>query len=333
LPQLLKTGNVSQWLVMRPLVFIDGHAGATGLRIREWLTDRDDIELLAIEESPPTDLDARRRCFDRADLVILCLPTDAARQAVGRVESSDARILDSSAAHRVAEGWVYGLPELSPERRGAIAASKRVSTPGCDATAVALLLRPLVDAGMLPRDAPVTIHALSGYSGGDGSATDSWESSEAGLRSLPFETRYALDGPHEQMPEILRYAALQHEPQLLRSMGAFRCGTRVEIPLHAAVLPMGVTGQAVWEILDHRYSDEPFTNLLPLQQPLDPDELALDPRRCNDTNRIELRVVPHADGHVLLVAVLDSLGKGAAGATVQNLNLMLGFPEDRGIPA
>jgi N-acetyl-gamma-glutamyl-phosphate reductase len=198
---------------------------------------------------------------------------------------------------------------------------------------VALLLRPLVDAGLLPRDAPVTIHTLSGYSGGDRSAIEQLESSEGGLRSLPFDMRYALDDPHEQMPEILRYAALQHEPQLLRAMGAFGCGMRVEIPLHAAVLPMGVTGQAVWEILNHRYSDETFTKLLPLQQPLDPDALALDPRHCNDTNRIELRVVPHADGHVLLVAVLDNLGKGAAGATVQNLNLMLGLPEDRGLPA
>ena len=326
-------GNVAHWDVMKPLIFIDGHAGAAGLCIREWLAQRDDIELLAIEDSLSGDLDARRRCLDRADLAILCLPQEAAREAVSGLEHPGTRILDTSAAHRVAEGWVYGLPELSPERRGAITASKRVSGPGCYATAINLLLRPLVDAGILPTDAPITIHALSGYSGGGRAVIERWEDPEGGLRNLPFETPHTLDEPHEQLPEILRYAALEHEPQFLPAVGPFLCGLRVEIPLHAVVLPMGVTGTAIWEILKQRYAEETFVTLLPLQQPFGGDELTLDPRRCNGSNRIELRVLPHADGHVLLVAVLDNLGKGAAGAAVQNLNLMLGFPEDQGLPA
>jgi len=319
--------------MMKPLVFIDGCAGTTGLRIREWLADRDDIELLPIDDSLRKDPDTRRRCLDQADLAILCLPDDAAREAVSWVENPNTRIIDASAAHRVHQNWVYGLPELSPERRGAIAASKRVSTPGCYATAVALLLRPLVDAGLLPRDAPVTIHALSGYSGGGHSTIERWEDPEAGLQRLPFEAPYGIDQQHKHLPEILRATVLEYEPQFLPAMGPFHSGMRVQIPLHAAVVPMGVTGPAVWQILNQRYLDEPFVKLLPLLQPLGPDEFTLDPRRCNDSNRIELRVVPHADGHVLLVAILDNLGKGAAGVTIQNLNLMLAFSETRGLRA
>jgi N-acetyl-gamma-glutamyl-phosphate reductase len=324
---------VAESAVMKPLVFIDGSAGTAGLRIRQWLADRDDIELLPIDDSLRKDPEARRRCLDRADLAILCLPDAAAREAVSWVENPNTRIIDTSAAHRVSQDWVYGLPELSPERRGAIAASKRVSTPGCYATAVALLLRPLVDPGLLPRDAPVIIHALSGYSGGGRSAIERWEDPDSGLRHLPFEAPYGVDDQHRHLPEILRATVLEHEPQFLPAMGPFHRGMRVQIPLHAAVVPMGVTGLAVWEILNQRYLDEPFVELLPLLQPLGPDEFALDPRRCNDSNRIELQVVAHADGHVLLVAILDNLGKGAAGATIQNLNLMLGFSETRGLRA
>lgn len=318
---------------MKPRVFIDGHAGSTGSCIRDWVAGREDIELLAVEGSEAEARGARRRCLERSDLVILCLPEEAAGEVVSWVKNPGTRILDTGPAHRVREGWIYGLPELSPERRGSITASKRVSLPGCHATAVALMLRPLVDAGLLPADAPVTIHTLSGYSGGGRSAIERWEDPKAGLRSLPFEARYALDQQHEQLPEILRYTTLEHEPQLLPAVGPFRCGMRVEIPLHAAVLPRGVTGQAIWEVLHQRYSDEIYAALLPLQERLGSDEFTLDPRRCNGSNRIELRVVPHADGHVLLAAVLDNLGKGAAGAAVQNLNLMLGLPENRGLPA
>ena len=318
---------------MRPRVFIDGHLGTTGLRIRDWLAGREDLERIELPEALRKDAAARRDALASADVAVLCLPDDAARQAVALAEGTSVRILDASAAHRVEKGWVFGLPELAPEQRGLIARAERVSNAGCWASAAILLLRPLVDAGLVARSAPIALHGVSGYSGGGRELIAKWEDPAGGLLTHVYEAPYALDRVHKHLPEMTRWSGLTHEPAFVPAVGPFRCGMRVQIPLHAALLPRGASGKAVWETLDARYRGEVFVRVLPIAEPLGADERSFDPRACNDTNRIELRVLPHPSGHVLLMAVLDNLGKGASGVAIQNLNLMLGLPEARGLPA
>jgi len=313
-------------------VFIDGQAGTTGLRIRELLSSRGDLELIEIDPARRKQVDARRECLEAADVALLCLPDDAARETVALADGLRVRILDASTAHRVSNGWVYGLPELAAGQRSAIAASARVSNPGCYPTCTALLLRPLVDAGLIAPSTPLQIHALSGYSGGGRSKIERWQDPELGLSALPFEAPYALDRVHKHVLEITRYAGLSVDPQFVPNVGPFECGMRVQIPLHARVLA-GVSGKQLHESLAERYAGERFVRVLPIAQPLAEDERAFDPEICNGTNRIDLHAVPNPAGHVLLVALVDNLGKGAAGAAVQNLNLMLGLPEDTGLRA
>jgi len=313
-------------------VYIDGHAGTTGLRIREWLAGRRDLVVLTLPEAQRRDADARRERLLEADVAVLCLPDDAAREAAAWASEGGPKLLDASTAHRVAEGWTYGLPELAPGQREAISRAARVSNPGCYPTALVLLLRPLVDAGLLAADAPVTIHALSGYSGGGRPMIEKWEDPDADLAGLPFEAPYALDRVHKHVPEMVRYARLAGPPQFVPAVGPFRCGMRVQVPLHAGILPEGATAKAIWEVLADRYRGEPFVRVPPIAEPLDGHEKSFDPRTCNDSNRIELHVLPHPSGHVLLIAILDNLGKGAAGVAIQNLNLMLGLGEVAGLP-
>jgi N-acetyl-gamma-glutamyl-phosphate reductase len=318
---------------MQRRIFIDGQAGTTGLRIREWLAGRDDLALVTLDEAHRKDSAARREAIASAELVVLCLPDEAAREAVAAAEGTATRILDASSAHRVHEGWVFGLPELAPEQRARIASAARVSNAGCWATAVILALRPLVDAGLLPREAAVTVHGVSGYSGGGKQMIARWEDPAVGLQRHVYEAPYALDRIHKHLPEMTRYSGLAQPPHFTPAVGPFRCGMRVAIPLHAALLARGADGKALWDALEARYRGERFVRVLPLREPLESDEFSFDPRACNDTNQIELRVVPNPAGHVLLLAVLDNLGKGAAGVAIQNLNLMLGLPEERGLPA
>ncbi len=310
---------------MRPRIFLDGSVGTTGLRIRELLDRRQDVVVATLSETERKDPAARRAAACAADVAVLCLPDDAARDAATWADDAPVRILDASTAHRVADGWVYGLPELARGQREAIRQAKRVSNPGCYPTAFLLLVRPLVDAGLLAPDAPLTVHALSGYSGGGKPLIGKWEDPANGLLALPYEAPYSLGARHKHVPEILRWSGLTTEPQFVPAVGPFRCGMRVEIPLHAALLRTGTDGKTVWEALNARYAGEPYVRVLPLADAAALDERSFDPRACNDTNRIDLHVVPSAAGHLLLVAILDNLGKGAAGAAVQNLELMLGL--------
>ena len=317
---------------MRPKVYIDGHAGTTGLRIREWMEQRTDVELLTLPEKHRKDATARRECLLASNLTVLCLPDEAAREAVQWATTGTTRVVDASTAHRVMPGWVYGLPELAAEQRAAICDARFVANPGCYSSAFILLLRPLLDAGAISPTAPITCHALSGYSGGGHAMIEKWEDPAAGLRALVSEAPYALDRVHKHIPEMMQYTGLQREPYFEPAVGPFRCGMRVQIPLHVDVLHAGNSGRHVWEVLHERYRNERFVRVVPFAERPNANERSFDPQACNDTNRIELRVLPHPSGHVLLMAVLDNLGKGASGVAIQSINLMLGFNETTGLP-
>ena len=316
---------------MTPKVYIDGHVGTTGLRVREWLADRKDVSLVTVPDAQRKDAAAREAAVAAADVAVLCLPDDASRDAAAWAEAAGTPVVDASTAHRVADGWVYGLPELQPGQREAIAGARRISNPGCYAQALILLVRPLVDAGLLSPDRPLHVHAISGYSGGGRTMIEKWEAPEEGLVGLPFPAPYALERVHKHVPEMTEYARLANEPQFLPAVGAFRCGMRVTLPLHAAELG-DASGKALWEALSERYAGEAFVRVAPFVERPDPGEHGLDPRACNDTNRIDLHVLPHPSGHVALVAVLDNLGKGACGNAIQSVNLLLGLPEAAGLP-
>ena len=315
-----------------PKVYIDGHVGTTGLRIREWLGSRKDIELVTIPEALRKDEAARRDHMLSSDITLFCLPDAAAKEAAKWVDGEDARLIDASSAHRVNDDWVYGLPELVKGQREKIASAKLVSNPGCYSSSFVLLTRPLMDEGVIAKDAPISTHALSGYSGGGRTLIEKWQSEESGLIGLPYEAPYALGRKHKHIPEMMAYTGLSEEPQFLPAVGPFMCGMRVQVPLHASLLQSGWTAERVHELLSSRYEGETFVKVLPLRLEPHVTDTSFNPEVCNLTNRIELSVVAHPSGHVLLVAVLDNLGKGASGMAVQNLNLMLGLPEETGLP-
>ena len=314
-------------------VFVDGHVGTTGLRIRDWLAGREDLEVLSLDEGQRKDTSARRAMLQQADVAILCLPDEAAREAAASAAESGTRLIDASTAHRVAEDWVYGLPEMSAEQRQAISTAERVSNPGCYAVATILGLRPLVEGGLLQPDAAIGVRGFSGYSGGGRAMIERWQDADTGLLDLVHDAPYALDRVHKHMPEMTRFSGLDRAPSFVPGVLPFRTGMRVEIALHEGVLANGASGKTIWEVLHERYAVEPFVRVGPLREPLDGDERSFDPRSCNDTNRFELQVIPNPAGHVLLVGVLDNLGKGAAGCAIQNLNLMLDRPETEGLRA
>ncbi|MFP6662903.1 MAG: N-acetyl-gamma-glutamyl-phosphate reductase [Deltaproteobacteria bacterium] len=312
-------------------VFIDGHVGTTGLRIHETLAARSDIEVLAPSEADRKNPAVRRALLLEADAAILCLPDEAAREAVAAVADSATKIIDASTAHRVDPAFVYGLPEMTATQRTKIVASRFVANPGCYPTSVILAIAPLVEEGLLPAAAPITLHALSGYTGGGKSLIEKWQDPASGLVGLPFEAPYSFDRQHKHVPEMIRFTGLLHAPQFLPAVGPFACGMRVEMPLHAGILAKGASAARIHELLEDRYAHEVFVRVAPLHDPFTTEETSLDPQRCNGTNSVELHIAPHPDGHVVLIGLLDNLGKGASGAAVQNLNLMLGLPETTGL--
>ncbi len=315
-------------------IFVDGQAGTTALQVFEFLENRPDIEMIRLPDDIRKDDDARKDAIARSDVTVLCLPDEAARQSAGWADLAGTKVIDASTAHRVAEGWDYGLPELGADFRQAIQRSARVANPGCYPTGVILLLRPLVDEDLLAANCGVIIHALSGYSGGGRALIEKWEDPEDNLLSIPFSAPYALTSVHKHIPEMMRYTGLQTEPQFVPRVGPFFRGMRVEIALHADWLASSGQGSAasIFELLSARYRDEPFVELRKLDASSS-DSRAFDPRRCNGSNRIELTVCEHPSGHVLVVAILDNLGKGASGVAVQCINLMTGTQETQGLLA
>jgi len=313
---------------MTSRVFIDGEAGTTGLQIRERLESRRDIELVSIDPDKRKDADARKKLLNGADAVILCLPDEAAREAVALIENSKVKVIDASTAYRVAPDWTYGFAEMAKEQRAAIAKSKRISNPGCYPTGFIALVRPLVEAGMIPREWPLSVNAVSGYSGGGKAMIAEFENAGAPeYANVPYRI-YALTQQHKHVPEMQTYAGLARAPIFQPSVGRYLKGMIVEVPLPLSALPAKPKLAEVRAALTRFYEGERFVSVASAEETASIKTLA--PEGLNDTNQMKLYVFGH-DNEARLVALLDNLGKGASGAAVQNLNIALGLDESAGL--
>jgi N-acetyl-gamma-glutamyl-phosphate reductase len=312
---------------MKPTIFIDGEAGTTGLQIRSRLEARADIELISIDPSLRKDDGERKRLLNSVDLAVLCLPDDAAKASVAMLENETTRVLDASTAHRVVSGWVYGFPELFRAQPGLIREARFVANVGCYATGAISLLRPLVDAGLIPADHALSIQGVSGYSGGGRQLIDAFQG--RGEHHLHGSYRgYALNLDHKHIPEIRTYSRLTSIPIFTPAVGAFAQGMLVQIPLHLSSLPKRPSAADLHGALEAHYAGQRFVRVLPLESNAAGTRV-LDPETLNNTNLLEVMVFENPRDHLaLLVARLDNLGKGASGAAAQNIDVMLGLESD-----
>jgi N-acetyl-gamma-glutamyl-phosphate reductase len=309
----------------KPAVFVDGASGTTGLGIQERLRQQNDVAVKSIAEDKRKHAGAKRALMEEVDLVILCLPDEAAKETVALIDSMGAaapKILDASTAFRVASDWAYGFPELAPDQADKIRAARKVSNPGCYPTGAIALLRPLVDAGLLPQDYPVTVNAVSGYSGGGKSMIASFEDGTA-----PAFELYGLGFEHKHLPEMQLYSRLTRRPIFVPSVGNYRQGMLVSVPLQLDMLPGKPSGADLHAALARRYAGSKYVSVMPFENAASRSG-KLEPEALNETNMLELYVFA-SDKHrqAVLVARLDNLGKGAAGAAVQNMRLMLGIAD------
>lgn len=322
-------------LAEKKKIFIDGEAGTTGLQVRESLKSREDLEIVSIAHELRKDANERKKLINMADCVILCLPDEASKEAASMVEVENDRtvVIDASTAFRVDDDWTYGFPELSRSQMDAIKSSQRISNPGCYPTGFISLIRPLVDAGIITADTPLTVNAISGYTGGGNSLIDIYESDEHEPGGA-----YAYSMNHKHLPEMVKYTGLNRKPIFQPSVGTFAQGMVVSVPLHYSLLKDGSTGEEVHRVLSQYYDGSTFIKVMPLGESgakeagllergafLRPDALA-------NTNNMELFVFHNdEEERMVLCARLDNLGKGASGAAVQNLNLSLGLDEATGL--
>ncbi len=305
----------------RPKIFIDGEHGTTGLQIRSMLAGREDLEVISVPVERRRDIEARAEFLNAADLAILCLPDDAARESVSLIANDTTRVVDASTAHRVAEGWAYGFPELDKEQGGRIAGATRVANPGCWPQGPIATLRPLIAAGLLPADYPVTMNGISGYSGGGKSMIEDYV---AKGEDAPEYLPYGLTLQHKHVPELKKYAGLSHDPLMQPVVGNFAQGMVTMVPLQLGALPRVPTGAELHAAIADHYAGikDRAVEVAPLAATERTPEL--DPERYNGTNRMKLHVFANdRRAQAVLVAVYDNLGKGASGAAVQNMDLML----------
>lgn len=314
---------------MKKAVFVDGQHGTTGLKIRERLAGRNDIEVIEIPEAKRKDPETRKKLINEADIVFLCLPDDAARESVSLIKNSSVYVIDGSTAHRVTEGWVYGLPELKKEQRALIKKSRRITVPGCHATGFILMLYPLVAQGIVAPDYPVTCHAVAGYSGGGKAMIADYES-----RGAPDYIKnprpYSLSLNHKHIPEMTKFAGLTRPPIFAPTVVNVYNGEIISIPLVSNFLKKALSAADIRAALAEYYTGERFVKVMPY--PAD-DSLKngfLTFTDCNGTNNLDIFVFGGKE-RILLSARFDNLGKGASGAAIQNMNLMLGLPEGTGL--
>jgi N-acetyl-gamma-glutamyl-phosphate reductase len=303
-------------------VFIDGETGTTGLQVKDRLVNHPNIEIISIDPDKKRDVEEKRRLMKEADVTVLCLPDDAAKDSVVLAKEEGCRILDASSVHRVADGWVYGLPELDVTQRDKIKGAQFVSNPGCYPTGAILLLKPLIEAGLLPADGDYSINAVSGYSGGGNALIDRYESTD----NAPVYGAYGLTFNHKHLPEIKIWSGLDKAPIFMPSVGSFRQGMLTFLPIQ---LKNGVTMAQLQAKLAEVYANDTFVTVNDFNHVADNAAPFLTPHGLEDTNQIELSVLSAPDNQSgVLAAKLDNLGKGASGAAVQNLNIMLGFAEN-----
>ena len=310
-------------------VYVDGQEGTTGLRIHEVLAQRSDVELLRISPDKRKDLAERARLLNAADVAFLCLPDAASREAVSLLNNPRTCVIDASTAFRTDPAWVFGLPELAPGQRQRLRDSRRIANPGCHASAFILLLRPLVDAGLVPPTLPVSALSITGYSGGGKKMIEQYQASPI-EPALTSPRPYGLTLAHKHVPEMMAHTGLSAPPLLMPVVGNFYKGLSVSVPLHRSQLPAGTTAESVQQALQHHYAGERFVRVKPLRDAATLDSGFFDVQACNDSNNVDLFVFA-SDSQLLLMARLDNLGKGASGAAVQSMNVHLGVDEGLGL--
>ncbi|HET7541280.1 MAG TPA: N-acetyl-gamma-glutamyl-phosphate reductase [Polyangiaceae bacterium] len=312
-------------------IFIDGREGTTGLQIQERLAARPELELCELPANQRKDPAARKALINQVDFVITCLPDAAARESLSLLQNPRTRLIDPSSAHRVDPNFVYGFPELNGEQRARIRKASRVSVPGCHATGFVAALSPLVSRGLVPSDYPTVAHSLTGYSGGGKKLIATYETASPNDRErLRGPRPYALGLQHKHLPEMQHVAGLSSPPLFEPVVADFYKGMLVSVPLLSRLLPKKLSAKDVHEVLSAHYQGERFVVVQPFESEALLEDGFLSPIACNDTNRLELFVFGH-EQQILIVARLDNLGKGASGAAVQNLNLMLGVDEGQGL--
>jgi len=317
---------------MTARVFIDGEVGTTGLQIRARLAGRDDLEFLSLPEDRRKDAGARAELLNTADIAILCLPDDAAREAVSMIDNSNTRIIDPSTAHRISDGWVYGFPEYEQDQAGKIASARRVTNPGCYAITAISMLHPLISSNVIPADLPITINAVSGYSGGGRQLIASFEDESTDTYTTTPYFAYGLGLDHKHNPEINHWGGTTHPVLFTPSVGRYRQGMLVQIPLQLWALENAPSAAEIHAALASHYAGCRFVTVPPIAETAEMTKL--NPEGLNGTNELRIHVFANEKTkQAVIVGLIDNLGKGASGQTVQNLNLMLGVAEGTGLEA